>query len=364
MNKLIQVTRSFLPEFSEYVKEIEELWDSHHITNMGIKHRQFQGALIDFLKIPYLTLFTNGHMALESAIEALELTGEVITSPFTFASTTHAIIRKGLVPVFCDIEPNNFTIDVKQIEGLITEKTSAIIPIHVYGHVCDIEAIEKIAKKYNLKVIYDAAHCFGITVNDKSIASFGDISVFSFHATKIFHTIEGGAATYSNMNLVDKFDKIKNFGISNPESVDYIGGNSKMNEFVAAMGLCNLRHFNDCVEKRKNIVKRYRENLTGIKGIVLPLIQECVKSNYAYFPVLFDDYKWTRDEVFQRLANKAINARKYFYPLISDYACYKDKYDSNKTPIAKHIANNILTLPIYEDLTMEDVDFICSNIIN
>ena len=357
--KQIQVTRSSMPEIEEYIEEIRELWDTHWLTNMGAKHKALESKLLDFLKVPNITLFTNGHLALECIIAALDLRGEVITTPFTFASTTHAIVRNGLKPVFCDINPDDFTIDVKKIESLITEKTSAIIPVHVYGNVCDVEAINRIAKKHNLKVIYDAAHTFGVTVNGQGIGTFGDSSMFSFHATKVFNTIEGGAVTYNDSSIKQVLNDLKNFGITGPETVEYVGGNAKMNEFQAAMGICNLRHVNGEIIKRKKVVERYIENLKDITGIQLSKKQVDVESNYAYFPVVFDGYKMTRDEVFEKLKDNDIIARKYFYPLTNSFECYRDQYDVDKTPVAKYIADRVLTLPLYADLPLEDVDRIC-----
>jgi dTDP-4-amino-4,6-dideoxygalactose transaminase len=360
MIKMIQVTQSSMPDFEEYIEEIKNLWASHWLTNMGIKHKQFNAALLKYLNTQNITLFTNGHLALECSIAALNLTGEVITTPFTFASTTHAIVRNGLTPVFCDINFLDYTIDVDRIESLITDKTSAIIPVHVYGNVCNVKEIEKIAKKHNLKIIYDAAHTFGITLNNISIANFGDASMFSFHATKVFNTIEGGAVTYKDENLSRILYDIKNFGITGPESVEYVGGNAKMNEFQAAMGLCNLRHLDGEIEKRKKVVERYKSHLDGVKGIKLVKAQKGVKSNYAYFPVVFDGYKQNRDEIFAALAEQQIFARKYFYPLTNTFECYKGKFDVNKTPVAKYVADRVLTLPLYADLALEDVDRICN----
>ena len=348
-----------MPEFEEYIEEIRELWDTHWLTNMGSKHKSLESQLLDYLKVPNITLFTNGHLALECIIAALNLRGEVITTPFTFASTTHAIVRNGLKPVFCDINPDDYTIDVEKIESLITEKTSAIIPVHVYGNVCDVEAIDRIAKKHNLKVIYDAAHTFGVTVNGQGIGTFGDASMFSFHATKVFNTIEGGAVTYNDSSIKQVLNDLKNFGITGPETVEYVGGNAKMNEFQAAMGICNLRHVNGEIIKRKKVVERYIENLKDITGIQLSKKQVDVESNYAYFPVVFDGYKMTRDEVFVKLKDNDIVARKYFYPLTNSFECYKDRYDVDETPVAKYIAERVLTLPLYADLALEDVDRIC-----
>lgn len=360
----IQVTRSSMPKFEEYMEEIKDIWDSHWLTNMGIKHKQLEAELLKYLDIPNITLFTNGHLALECIIAALNLTGEVITTPFTFASTTHAIVRNGLEPVFCDINPDDYTIDTDKLESLITEKTSAIIPVHVYGNICNIKEIERIAKKHNLKVIYDAAHTFGITIDGVGIANFGDASIFSFHATKVFNTIEGGAVAFKDEKLSKILYDIKNFGITGPESVEYVGGNAKMNEFQAAMGICNLRHVYREIEKRKAVVERYFKKLSNINGIKLCKPQTGVKSNYAYFPVVFDRYKLNRDEIFEKLKVQNIIARKYFYPLTNSFECYKGKFDVQKTPIAKYIAERVLTLPLYADLALEDVDRICDIILN
>ena len=360
---MIPITKSSMPELEEYINEIKELWDNRWLTNMGFKHKLLETQLLDYLKASNITLFTNGHLALECAIAAFDLKGEVITTPFTFASTTHAIVRNNLEPVFCDINNENYTIDTDKLESLITDRTSAIVPVHVYSNICNVDEIDKIAKKYGLKVIYDAAHAFGVTINDVGVACFGDASMFSFHATKVFHTIEGGAVTYNDNDLSKKLDILKNFGITGPESIELVGGNAKMNEFQAAMGICNLRHVNDEINKRKNIVERYIERLDGIKGIKISKAGSGVKSNYAYFPVVFDGFKMERDEVFDRLKSENIFARKYFYPLTNNFDCYKDRFDINKTRVAEYIANRVLTLPLYADLAMEDVDRICNIIL-
>ncbi|PQQ67146.1 DegT/DnrJ/EryC1/StrS family aminotransferase [Acetivibrio saccincola] len=357
--KTIQVTRSSLPPLDEYIDEIKDIWESFWLTNVGEKHKRLEAGLKEYLDVPNIVLFTNGHLALECAIEAFELTGEVITTPFTFASTTHAIVRKGLKPVFCDIKEDDFTINTEKIESLITEKTSAIIPVHVYGSICDVFEIENIAKKHNLKVIYDAAHTFGVTVNGEGVGNFGDASMFSFHATKVFNTIEGGALTFKDKSLKNILNSLKNFGITSPESVEFVGGNAKMNEFQAAMGLCNLKYVDREIGKRKLIVERYMSSLEGIKGIRLIEPQEGVKPNFAYFPVVFDGYKYTRDQVFELLKKNNIIARKYFYPLTSNFNCYKGMFDSADLHVAEYIADRVLTLPLYADLELQDVDRIC-----
>lgn len=363
----INVTRSSMPSFEEYCEEIRDLWDSHWLTNMGIKHKQLQAQLEEFLQVPHVTLYTNGHLALENVIAAMELPqgGEVITTPFTFASTTHAIVRNGLVPIFCDVNPVDYTMDVNKIEDLITEKTCAIVPVHVYGNICNVDAIDAIAKKHGLSVIYDAAHAFGVTYHGVNVANFGDASMFSFHATKVYNTIEGGAVTFADDKLVQILNDMKNFGIRGPEECAYVGGNAKMNEFQAAMGICNLRHLREEIAKRKKVVEHYRDRLSGVAGIVLCGEQPGVTSNYAYFPVVFDGYKYNRDKVFQILKDENIIARKYFYPLTNGFTCYHDlpTAGTQKTPVAAYLAERVLTLPLYADLRGEDVDRICDIIL-
>lgn len=357
---LILVTRSSMPPMNEYINEIAPLWESHWLTNMGEKHQELEESLKARLGIDNIALYTNGHSALEGAFEALGLHGKVITTPFTFASTTHAIVRKGLTPVFADVKPDDLTIDPSKIESLIDEDTCAIVPVHVYGNLCDVEAIQKIAEKYKLKVIYDAAHAFGVRKNGISAGAFGDISMFSFHATKVFNTIEGGALCFKDPNLRDVLNQWKNFGIAASGNVKYIGGNSKMNEFCAAMGLCNLRHLDEEISKRKDVAMRYWNNLSDIPGIKLFFPPENIESNYAYMPVLFEDgFEKTRDEVFDALGKQQIIARKYFYPLISDFECYRGVFNSSDTPVAHYAAAHVLTLPMYADLPLEEVDRIC-----
>lgn len=354
----INVTRSSIPSYEEYCDAIKPIFETVHLTNMGSLHNELSSKLCDYLGCGNVSLFTNGHLALCAAIQALELTGEVITTPFTFASTTHAIVQNGLTPVFCDINPDNYTIDADKLEELITEKTSAIIPIHVYGNICDVEKIERIANKYNLKVIYDAAHVFGVKYKNNSICRYGDISMMSFHATKVFNTIEGGGLAYADDTLSDKLSAIRNFGIDKNGAMNYIGTNAKMNEFQAAMGLCNLKHIDTELEKRKAVDEKYRKHLSDIPGIKLSPIQKDVTRNYAYFPVVFDGFKSTRDEIAERLADKGIFARKYFYPPTNEFPCYAGKY-TGETPIASEISRKILCLPMYADLSLNDVERIC-----
>lgn len=365
MDKTILVTKASMPPINEYIELIKSIWETSWITNMGPVHANFEKVLKEYLEVKRLSLFTNGHLALELGIQAFGLTGEVITTPFTFASTTHAIVRNGLTPVFCDINPIDYTMDVKKIEELITEKTSAIIPVHVYGNICDVIKIDSLAKKHNLKVIYDAAHTFGITVDGVGIGDFGDASMFSFHATKVFNTIEGGALTFQE----EKYEKIlynlKNFGIDSPEVVGAVGSNAKMNEFQAAMGICNLKYVEDNIAKRKSVVERYRQQFEGVPGIKICSEQPKVKSNYAYFSVLFDKaiFGKSRDEVDSLLKANKIYPRKYFYPLVNSMDCYNKQFDVRETPIAQRIAESVLTLPLYPDLALEDVDRICEIIL-
>ena len=366
MEKKILVTKSSMPKKEEYFEEISDLWETHWLTNMGIKHQTLQSELKKYLGVKNIDLLTNGHMALELSIQALGLSGEVITTPFTFASTTHAIIRNRLTPVFCDVNEDDFTIDADKIENLITDKTCAIVPVHVYGNVCNLEKIEDIAKKHNLKVVYDAAHTFGVKYKGKGIGSFGDVSCFSFHATKVFNSIEGGAVCYADEDFGKNIYELKNFGIHGPESVTAVGANAKMNEFCAAFGLCNLRHVDEDIQKRKIVYDRYKTHLGNVDGIKLNPVQKDVLPNYAYFPVIFDKEKFgaDRNEVFNKLAENGIGARKYFYPITNSFECFKGVYDPSETPIALKLSLNVLTLPLYPDLELEDVDRICKIILS
>ena len=360
-NKRILVTKAILPPIEEYIAEISSLWESHWLTNMGAKHQELQKNLTQYLDVNHIDLLTNGHMALELTLQAMNLQGEVITTPFTFASTTHAIVRNGLDPVFCDIRPDDFTIDSEKIENLITDRTCAIMPVDVYGNVCNVEAIDRIAKKYELKVIYDDAHAFGVKYKGRGIGNYGDASCFSFHATKVFNTIEGGAVTFKDPSLQKHLYELKNFGIHGPEEVSAVGANAKMNEFCAAMGICNLRHMDEVILKRKAVVERYRERLSDVNGLQLNVIQKDVESNYAYFPIVIDEKAFgsSREEVMQHLEMHNVMVRKYFYPLTSSYTAFHKKYDVLKTPVALRISKRVLTLPLYPDLSIKDVDRIC-----
>lgn len=364
MNNIF-VTRSSMPPLDEYIKEITPIWDSHWLTNMGEKHRLFQQQLIQYMGVGDVELLTNGHMALELSIQALGLHGEIITTPYTFASTTHAIVRNNCEPVFCDIDPDDFTIDTSKIEALITDRTVAILPVHVYGNICNIEELERISQKYGLKVIYDAAHTFGETYKGRGIGTFGDASCFSFHATKVFNSIEGGCVCYRDKEFGKELYRLKNFGIKDEDTIDGIGANAKMNEFCAAMGICNLRHIDEEIEKRKKVYNRYYDRLSGVAGIQLNCRQTDVKSNYSYFPIVIDEniFGQSRDSIKSILNQNGIGSRKYFYPLTSAFDCFKNKFDVNLTPIALNICRRVLTLPLYSDLEISSVDRICDMIL-
>lgn len=354
-----------MPSYGEYIKAIKPLWDTHIITNMGVYHKKLENALKDYLSVPYVSLMVNGHMALEMTLQSFNFPekGEVITTPFTFISTTHAIVRNGLVPVFCDVKDDG-TIDESKIEDLITERTVAILPVHVYGNVCNVEAIEKIAKKYRLKVIYDAAHAFGVKLNGKGIGEYGDASCFSFHATKVFNTIEGGAVTFKESSLYDNLYNLKNFGIRGEELVVDVGANAKMSEFSAIMGICNLRRIEEVINKRKILFLKYCDLLGNCQGVRIVVETNKEENNYAYMPIVVTDKsRMTRDELYVLLRERMIFARKYFYPLSSEQECYKGKYAKCLLTNARDMAQRVLVLPLYEDLTEEDVERICKIII-
>lgn len=365
MKESIFVTKSSMPPFEEYVEEIKQLWESRWLSNRGSIHKNFEVELSKKLDAKNIALFANGHVALEVTIDAycFKKGSEVITTPYTHCSTTHSIVRNGLTPVFCDVNENDFTINADLIEKHITENTVAIVATHVYGLICDVEKIETIAKKHSLKVIYDAAHAFGITYKGKGIANYGDASMFSTHATKVFQTIEGGITVFNDDNIFRKIDNLTNFGFVGPESVDYISTNARMNEFEAAMGVCNLRYFDEEVEKRKKVADKYIEILSGVKGIKLLQPQKDTSQNYSYFVAFFDGYKKNRDEVQHQLQEHQIFARKYFYPIVPDLNCYKDIYPDNNTPVAKHAAETVLSLPMYADLSLDNVERICKIIL-
>lgn len=356
----IFITRPLLPRLDLVYKKIQEIWESKWLTNIGNQHRNLEIQLIKYLNVKNLTLFCNGTLALELACKALELSGEVITTPFTFPATVNSLYQNKLLPVFCDINSDDFNLRSDKIEELITSKTSAIMPVHVFGNPCDIENIEKIAKHYNLKIIYDAAHCFGMKYKNQGIGNFGDVSMFSFHATKIFHTIEGGALTYNDSDLKLKFYLLKNFGIKNEEEVILPGTNAKMNELQAGIGLLNLSLVEEEIEKRKIISYLYKEHLENVNGIKYLDEKRNVKYNYQYFPILIEkkEFKFTRDQVYEHLKEYNIHSRKYFYPLCTDYKYYRNQ-NNLQIPNAKKIASQILCLPIFGELTPENIEKIC-----
>lgn len=352
-NDKILVTRSSMPPYEEYIEAIKPLWDSHWLTNMGQYHKELELQLAEYLDVPEISLTVNGHMALELAIQSFDFpeAAEVITTPFTFISTTHAIVRNKLQPVFCDVKEDDGTIDESKIENLITEKTVAILPVHVYGNVCNVEAIQEIADKYNLKVIYDAAHAFGEKYLGRGIGNYGDVSIFSFHATKVFNTIEGGAVVCKNHERYERLRDLKNFGIRGEELVVSVGANAKMNEFAAIMGLCNLKHIDKAIEARKCICEYYFEEISKIEGIEFYNQRDNVTHNYGYFPIkVNEEYALTRDELYQKLRDKNIYTRKYFYPLTADQACFKNKYKDKELDIARKLAQQSMVLPLFEEL--------------
>lgn len=359
MDDKILVTRSSMPPYEEYIEAIKPLWDSHWITNMGTYHKQLEQELREYLDVPELSLMVNGHMALEMAIQAFDFPegAEVITTPFTFISTTHAIVRNHLKPVFCDVKLSDGTIDESKIEGLITDKTVAILPVHVYGNVCNVEEIQKIADKHHLKVIYDAAHAFGVKYKGKGIGAYGDASIFSFHATKVFNTIEGGAVAFSDHVLYEKLYNLKNFGIRGEEVVETVGENAKMNEFCAIMGLCNLKHIDEALDDRKERYSYYRSKLDKIKGISFLEKKKSATNNYAYMPVLItNEFGKSRNELYTILRAHGVYARKYFYPITADQECFKGKYANAALENARDIAERILVVPFYEGIGWNQLD--------
>ena len=355
----INVTRSSMPAMEEYIQQLHDLWESRWLTNKGEKVLSLQSELEKYLACGHAELFSNGHLALEALLRAMDLKGQVITTPFTFASTTHALVRCGLTPVFADVRPEDCTLDPEKVEALITGDTCAILPVHVYGRLCDAAAFDRISEKYGIPVIYDAAHAFGARRDGVSAAAMGYASMFSFHATKVFHTIEGGCITTGDAELCRRLGMERNFGIAGEESVPEVGGNAKMNEFQAAMGLCNLRRIDQEIARRGGICALYEELLAGKVQFLAP--QPGVTANHAYMPVFFRD-KAQRDHVCESLKRQEIYARKYFYPLITDFECYRGKpgFDASATPIAAAMADRVLTLPLYPELTDDQVRRVCA----
>ena len=361
------VVKPSLPPYEEYINEIKDIWETGIMTHTGPKHVKLQEELEKFLNIKHVELFANGHLAMELALNIFDFPkgSEVITTPFTFGSTTQAILRNGLVPVFCDIREDDFTIDAEKIESLITDKTVAILPVHVYGNICDVKRIDEIAKKHDLKVIYDGAHAFHETVDGQDSSSFGDFTMFSFHATKVFNTVEGGCLAFNSDEYKQKLIGLRQFGqIVHTEAVPYIGTNAKMTEIHAAMGLCNLRHLEEYLAKRKAVVETYRARLSGVPGIKLSVVQENVKSNYAYFPIVIEekDCAADRETVEKALMDIGVYTRRYFYPLTSDFECCADLPKAD-VPYAAYVSERVLALPCYSDLDVKDVERICDKIL-
>lgn len=365
MRKNIKPTQPVMPSKEEYVQEISSIWENGIMTNNGEKVQNFKKMLADYTQCKNVDLFVNGHSALMIAIQSLQLQGEVITSPFTFVSTTNAIVQNGLVPVFADID-DSYNLDVKKLENMITPRTCAIITPHIFGIPCDVEQLEQLAQKYHLKVIYDGAQAFGTKVKGKAIGSFGDISMFSLHAIKVFNSIEGGMLIYKDDSLHGKFELYRNFGISYGEAdsdVEVVGFNAKMNEFQAAMGIVNLRGLEQELQKRKTLAETYCTLLRDIPGIQTYAYRSDIEYNYAYFPVkVLPEYGRTRNELWQSLKEKGIGTRKLYDKLTCDYSCYKDREYVRKTEYADRVKEAALDLPIYGTLKQEDVAYICDTI--
>ncbi len=365
MNKKIYITKPYLPPLSEFIPYLEQIWNNKQLTNMGPFHKDFEKALSDFLGVDHLSLFTNGTLALVTALQSLKIKGEVITTPYSFVATSHSLLWNDIKPVFVDIDPDTLNIDPNLIEDAITPQTTAILPVHIYGNPCDVEAIQNIADTYGLKVIYDAAHAFGVKHTKKNIFKFGDLSILSFHATKVFNTFEGGAIICPDAKTKKRIDYLKNFGFAGETTVTAPGLNGKMNEFQAALGLTQLTHIDQVIELRKKIDEKYRKGLKNTKGIrLLSPPKDCL-SNYSYFPILVEiEYPITRDELYQKLRDSGIFVRRYFYPLISEFPMYRGLPSANsiQLQVAESISRKILCLPIYPDLEMNMVDMIIGQI--
>lgn len=361
MNK-ITVTSPLLPDLDEFHSLLKEIWKSKWITNNGRFHKQLEKELAEYLNVPYISLFTNGTLPLITALQALRITGEVITTPYSFVATTHSLWWNGVKPVFVDIDPNNCGLDPAKIEAAITPKTTAIMPVHCYGKPCDIKGIQEIADKYGLKVIYDAAHAFGVEIDGESILNAGDISTLSFHATKVYDTIEGGAMIVHDEKTKKRIDYLKNFGFAGEITVVAPGINSKMDEVRAAYGLLTLKEIDKAIEKRRRVAIKYRENLRGVRGITFFEDMPGVKHNYSYFPIFVDAEKFgkTRDELYQEMKDNNILSRRYFYPLISDFSTYRGLPSATKAnlPIAYKMAETVLCLPMHHELSDSDLEMI------
>jgi len=367
-NKSIFVTQPCLPPLEEFIPYLQQIWDNKWLTNNGPLHQQLEQELAEYLGVKYISLFSNGTLALISALQALNITGEVITTPFSFVATTHSLWWNKITPVFVDIEPEYLNLDPAKIEAAITPKTTAIMPVHVYGNPCKMDAIQKIADKHGLKVIYDAAHAFGVKKDNISILNQGDLSILSFHATKVFSTIEGGAIICHTEEMKHHIDNLKNFGFRGETVVEEPGINAKLNEVQAAYGLLQLKYIDGFIGKRKKITKLYFSLLKDIKGIRFLPCMEDITHSYSYFPILIDEseYGMNRDALYERLKENNIFARRYFYPLISSFEPYRELPSSSAVnlPIATKVAQEVLCLPIFVELSEVDVDFICSIILN
>lgn len=356
--KQIYVTQPYLPPLEEFIPYLQQIWDSKTLTNGGPMHQKLEAALCEYLGVEHVALFNNGTIALLTALQALRISGEVITTPYSFVATSHSLLWNGIKPVFIDIDCSSLNLDPAKIEAAITPQTTAIMPVHCYGKPCDIESIQKIAENYNLRVIYDAAHAFGVEDAGGSVLRHGDLSVLSFHATKVFNTFEGGAIVCPDATLKKRIDRLKNFGFVDEVTVVAPGINGKMSEVNAAFGLLQLKHIDKVISRRKKISECYRSQLKNVTGIRLVDEEKTVKSNYAYFPVLIDDdYPISRDALYQKLKDNGIFARRYFYPLISDFSMYRGmpSADRKKLPNASWATQRVICLPIYPDLTDEDV---------
>lgn len=363
VKKTIYVTQPALPPLDEFITYLKQIWGTRILTNNGPIHQHFEKELADYLGVKYISLFTNGTLALVTALQTLKITGEVITTPFSFVATTHSLWWNNIKPVFVDIEPDYFNIDPQRIEAAITPLTTAIMPVHVYGNPCMVDEVQKIADTYGLKVIYDAAHSFGVMIHGESILNYGDLSVLSFHATKTFNTIEGGAIICHDEKTKKRIDFLKNFGFADEVTVTGPGINAKMNELQAALGVLQLKYIDKYILRRKEIAALYRDNLRGIKGIrVLYDIQD-VRHSYTYFPIFIDEeiYKIGRDEVYARLKEHNILGRRYFYPLISQFPTCRGlpSSDPENLPVATKAAQQVLCLPIYPELEDKTVLEIC-----
>ena len=363
----ITVTSPLLPNLEEFQQLLQQIWDSKWITNNGSFHKQLEAALADYLKVPYVSLFTNGTLPLITALQALRITGEVITTPYSFVATTHSLWWNGIRPVFVDIDPTTGNIDPDRIEAAITPKTTAIMPVHVYGKPCKTKEIQDIADKYGLKVIYDAAHAFGVEVDGESILNAGDMSTLSFHATKVYNTIEGGAMVMHDEKTKRRIDYLKNFGFAGETEVIAPGINSKMDEMRSAYGLLNLRQVDDAIEARHQVAIRYREALRPVPGITFWDDMPGVRHNYSYFPIFVDaaQYGMTRDELYFKMREHGVLGRRYFYPLISEFTTYRGLPSARKEnlPNAHRMADSVICLPMHHALSKEDVEKVISCII-